>query len=56
MAMAVHKFTDIVNLQTVLKSIYLRVYKFIELSCQNTDFQSPPVNIAAVVTCLQTYC
>ena len=65
MAIGVHNFTDLVNLQTVCKSTYLQVYKAIDSPCQNMDFHSPSVfkkksqlalNITAVVTCLKSYC
>ena len=38
MALGVHNFTDLVNLQTVCKSTDLQVYKSIDLPCQNKDF------------------
>ena len=59
MALGVHNFTDLVNLQTVCKSTDLQVYKSIDLPCQNMYFHSPSVfqeksqlalNITAVVT------
>ena len=65
MAIGVHNFTDLENLQTVCKSTDLQVYKSIGSPCQNMDFHSPSVfkeesqlelNITAVVTCLKSYC
>ena len=65
MAIEVHDFTDLVNLQTVCKSTDLQVYKSIDSSCQNMDFHSPSIfqqksqpalNITAAVTCLKSYC
>ena len=65
MAIGVHNFTDLVNLQTVCKSTDLQVYKSIDSPCQNMDFHLPSVfkeksqltlNITAVVTCLKSYC
>ena len=65
MAIGVHNFTDLVNLQTVCKSTDLQVYKSIDSPCQNMDFHSPSIfkeksqlalNITAVVTCLKSYC
>ena len=50
MALGVHYFTDLVNLQTVCKSTDLQVYKSIDLTCQNMDFVlafSIPGKIAA---------
>ena len=50
MALGVHNFTDLVNLQTVCKSTDLQVYKSIDLPCQNMDFLfafSIPRKIAA---------
>ena len=38
MALGVHNFTDLVNLQTVCKSTDLHVYKSIDSPCQNMDF------------------
>ena len=38
MALEVHNFTDLVNLQTVCKSTDLQVYKSIDSPCQNMDF------------------
>ena len=38
MALGVHNFTDIVNLQTVCKSTDLQVYKSIDSPFQNMDF------------------
>ena len=38
MALRVHNFTDLVNLQTVSKSTDLQVYKSIDSPCQNMDF------------------
>ena len=38
MALGVHNFTDLVNLQTVCKSTDLQVYKSIDSPCQNMDF------------------
>ena len=38
MALGVHNFTDLVNLQTVCKSTDLQVYKSIDSPCQNKDF------------------
>ena len=35
MALGVHNFTDLVNLQTVCKSSDLQVYKSIDSPCQN---------------------
>ena len=35
MALGVHNFTDLVNLQTVCKSTDLQVYKSIDSPCQN---------------------
>ena len=43
MAIGVHNFTDLVNLQTVCKSTDLQVYKSIDSPCQNMDFLSPSV-------------
>ena len=60
MALGVHDFTDLVNLQTVcIKSTDLQVYKSIDSPCQNMDFHSPLVfqgksqlalNITVVIT------
>ena len=50
MTIAVHSFMDLVNLQTVCKSPDLRVYKFIDSSCQNTDFHSPSSHLAPDIT------
>ena len=50
MALGVHNFTDLVNLQTVCKSTDLQVYKSIDSPCQNMDFVfafSIPGKIAA---------
>ena len=50
MALEVHNFTDLVNLQTVCKSTDLQVYKSIDSPCQNMDFVfafSIPGKIAA---------
>ena len=50
MALGVHNFTDLVNLQTVCKSTDLQVYKSIDSPCQNMDFVfafSIPGTIAA---------
>ena len=64
MAIEVHNFTDLVNLQTVCKSTDLQVYKSIPSPNQNMVFHSPSVfqeksqlalNITAVVTCLKSY-
>ena len=38
MALGVHNFTDLVNVQTVCKSTDLQVYKSIDSPCQNKDF------------------
>ena len=38
MALGVHNFTDLVNLQTVCKSTDFQVYKSIDSPCQNKDF------------------
>ena len=43
MTIAVHYFIDFVNLQSVCKSTDKLVFKFIDSSCQNTDFHSPSV-------------
>ena len=60
MALGVHNFTDLVNLQPVCKSTDLQVYKSIDSPCQNKDFVcafSIPgksqfaLNTIAVVTC-----
>ena len=50
MALGVHNFTDLVNLQTVCKSTDLQVYESIDSPCLNTDFVfafSIPGKIAA---------
>ena len=50
MALGVHNFTDLVNLQTVCKSTDLQVYKSIDSPGQNKDFEfafSIPGKIAA---------
>ena len=50
MALGVHNFTDLVNLQTVCKSTDLQVYKSIDSPSQNKDFVfafSIPGKIAA---------
>ena len=50
MALGVHNFTDLVNLQTVCKSTDLQVYKSIDSPCQNEDLVfafSIPEKIAA---------
>ena len=50
MALGVHNFTDLVNLQTVCKSTDLQVYKSIDSRWQNKDFVfafSIPGKIAA---------
>ena len=50
MALGVHTFTDLVNLQTVCKSTDLQVYISIDSPCQNMDFVfafSIPGKIAA---------
>ena len=61
MALGVHNFTDLVNLQTICKSTDLQVYKSRDPPCQNMDFvfafsipgksQSSALNTVAVVTC-----
>ena len=61
MALGVHNFTDLVNLQTVCKSKDLQVYKSIDSPCQNKDFvfafsipekkSQLALNTVAVVTC-----
>ena len=65
MALGVHNFTDLLNLQTVCKSTDMQVYKSIDSLCQNMDIHSPSVfqekshlalNITAAVTCLKSYC
>ena len=38
MALEVHNFTDLVNLQTVCKSTDLQVFKSIDSPCQNMNF------------------
>ena len=38
MALGVHNFTDLVNLQTVCKSTDLKVFKSMDSPCQNMDF------------------
>ena len=60
MALGVHNFTDLVNLQTVCKSTDLQVgYKSVDSPSQNMDLYSPSVfqgksqlalNMTAVVT------
>ena len=50
MALGVHNFTYLVNLQTVCKSTDLQVYNSIDSPCQNNDFVfafSIPEKIAA---------
>ena len=50
MALGVHNFTDLVNLQTVCKSTDWQVYKSIDSPCQNMDVEfafSIPGKIAA---------
>ena len=50
MALGVHNFTDLVNLQTVCKSTDLQDYKSTDSPCQNKDFVftfSIPGKIAA---------
>ena len=50
MAVGVHNFTDLVNLQTVCKSTDLQVCKSMDSPCQNMDFVlafSIPGKIAA---------
>ena len=50
MALGVHNFTDLVNLQTVCKSTDLQSYKSMDSPCQNMDFVfalSIPGKIAA---------
>ena len=56
MALGVHNFTEVVNLQTVCKSTDLQVYKSIDSPCQNMDFLfafSIPRKIAA---CTKHHC
>ena len=64
MAIEVHNFTELVNLQTVFKSTDLQVYKSIDSPCQNIDLHSPSIfqeksqpalNMTAVVICLKSY-
>ena len=50
MALGVHNFTDLVNLQTVCKSTDLQVYESKDSPCQNMNFVfafSIPGKIAA---------
>ena len=51
MALGVHNFIDLVNLQTICKSTDLQVYKSIDSPCQNMDFHSPSVFQEKIAAC-----
>ena len=56
MALGVHNFTDLVNLQTVCKSTDLQVYKSIDTPCQNMDFVFAFSIPGKIATCTKHNC
>ena len=56
MALGVHNFTDLVNLQTVCKSTDLQVYKSIDSPCQNMDFVLAFIIPGKIAACTKHNC